>query len=145
MASNIDELGIIPDYTKSVEEMYTEVAGKILEHDFDLLLMSQGGNSQRVPSWVPDWRQDLHESPGNCAGFAKPFRAYGQIQPILPSLRKEFPKDIPTFLDVIGTRVDVATYTGAIFRQEQQIKFLPNTTWLPSVQLFLAQIENFCH
>jgi hypothetical protein len=55
MASNTEQLGIIPDYSKSVEDIYTDVAGKILEHDFDLLLMSWRGNSQQVPSWVPDW------------------------------------------------------------------------------------------
>jgi hypothetical protein len=49
MASNTEQLGIIPDYNKSVEDIYTQVAGKILEHDFDLLLMSQRGNSKLLP------------------------------------------------------------------------------------------------
>lgn len=145
IASNTEQLGIIPDYNKSVEDIYTEVTGKILEHNFDLLLMSQRGKSQQVPSWVPDWRQDLKESPGNCAGFQKPFRAYGQVQPILPSLRKDGPKDIPSILEVTGTRVDVVSYTGAVFRKEETQNSSPKSTGLLSVQLFLAQIENLCH
>jgi hypothetical protein len=145
MASNTDQLGIIPDYNKSVEDIYTEVAGKILEHDFNLLLMSQRGNSQQVPSWVPDWQQDLKESPGNCAGFRKPFRAYGQVQPILPSLRRDGSKDIPTILEVTGIRADVVSCTGAIFRKDETQTSSPKSTGLPNVQLYLAQIENLCH
>lgn len=87
----------------------------------------------------------FERSPGNCAGFRKPFRAYGQVQPILPSLHKDGPKDIPSILEVTGTRVDVVSYTGAVFRKEETQNSSPKSTGLLSVQLFLAQIENLCH
>jgi hypothetical protein len=87
----------------------------------------------------------LTESLGNCAGFQKPFRAYGQVQPILPSLRKDGSKDIPAILEVTGTRVDVVSYTGAVFRKDETQISSPKSIGLPNIQLYLAQIENLCH
>jgi Heterokaryon incompatibility protein (HET) len=62
LASDNDKLGIVPDYTKSCEEVYTEVATAILLRGDDginkLLSLAQAQNPH-MPSWVPDWRQSI--------------------------------------------------------------------------------------
>lgn len=80
LASDVEQLDILPDYTKSVEEIYTEVASKILsDGDFRLLQACQhkDGRVLKLPSWVPDWRLDLLSSPSDFVSIGIKFRASG--------------------------------------------------------------------
>jgi hypothetical protein len=57
VAADRDELGIIVDYSKSVEEIYIDTAYRILKHSssLDLLTAVKADKKLQLPSWVPDW------------------------------------------------------------------------------------------
>uniref|UniRef100_A0A8H7N8C9 Heterokaryon incompatibility domain-containing protein n=1 Tax=Bionectria ochroleuca TaxID=29856 RepID=A0A8H7N8C9_BIOOC len=79
LAGDSESLRIIPDYKKTVRDVYTEVVGKVIAKDgLSLLLTCRYNPSSGLPSWVPDFRQGLVMSPidrvtldkGFCAGSA---------------------------------------------------------------------------
>lgn len=60
-------IGIVPDYTLTVAEVYTDAARKQMLHTGGLTLFSQCDLSARprfpeLPSWVPDWSTELSSS-----------------------------------------------------------------------------------
>ncbi|KAL6896380.1 HET domain-containing protein [Trichoderma evansii] len=60
-------IGIIPDYTLTVAEVYTDAARKQILHTAGLTLFNQCDLSPRprfpeLPSWVPDWSTELASS-----------------------------------------------------------------------------------
>ncbi|KAK5634225.1 hypothetical protein RRF57_009939 [Xylaria bambusicola] len=65
---DVDHIGILPDYSKSVAEIYTDVTRKYIEeHLKKLLILCQcdlrpSGSSLNIPSWVPDWSSFLQSS-----------------------------------------------------------------------------------
>ncbi|KAI1197260.1 HET-domain-containing protein [Nemania serpens] len=74
---DLGHIDILPDYTKSVAQIYTDVTRKyITEHPKKLLILGQCemrtlGPFLDIPSWVPDWSSGLSSS---------------QIHAVLPSL-----------------------------------------------------------
>lgn len=72
-------LNIVPDYSKSVQDVYVEAAKTVMEERFETLLALSGRQTSRsqpiepleIPSWVPDWRQS---APGFCS-LNHPFTA----------------------------------------------------------------------
>lgn len=61
----VTDLSIIPDYSKSVKEVYVEAAKILMEERFESVLALSGRQKPNmagiqpvdVPSWVPDWSQ----------------------------------------------------------------------------------------
>ena len=53
-----------PDYSKCYEEVYTDVAGNIIQSTRDLRILNsiQPQENPRLPSWVPDWTRPCDES-----------------------------------------------------------------------------------
>ncbi|KAI2469315.1 heterokaryon incompatibility protein-domain-containing protein [Annulohypoxylon bovei var. microspora] len=56
----IGSISFVPDYSKSVVEVYTDATRKYIEHFDKLEILSQcelrtPGSSLDLPSWVPDW------------------------------------------------------------------------------------------
>jgi hypothetical protein len=73
LATEIGEEPIIPDYSLSVQQVFTQTVAKIL-HDEDSLnflgLNALGHNiSLRLPSWVPDWSTHGRFCPQPYAGW----------------------------------------------------------------------------
>jgi hypothetical protein len=53
-----EKLGIFPDYSKSVEDVFTEAAGKFITRSRSLRLLAYAASSSHsplLPSWVPNW------------------------------------------------------------------------------------------
>jgi hypothetical protein len=140
LAGDVDQLNIIPEYARSVEEIYTDVAGKILCcGGFDLLHQCNRNDQERnVPSWVPDWRLGIALTLSNCAGFSKPYRSFGPLEPVLPRIK---PED-SNVLEIAGIKVDVVEAIGSAL-DKQNITGDANSS-LPNTYQFLSQIENFC-
>ncbi|KAK2809800.1 hypothetical protein FQN50_003440 [Emmonsiellopsis sp. PD_5] len=58
----VQEQGLTPDYSISVEDVYTGIAAYIIKHhrNFDIFgLASTGKSAYALPSWVPDFSQKL--------------------------------------------------------------------------------------
>ncbi|CAM6085744.1 unnamed protein product [Calypogeia fissa] len=73
LSSDAGELGIVPDYTKTPQEVFIDAAKALLRPgDLSLLLSSQFPKClSGLPSWVPDWSshliygvQDSSQDPG---------------------------------------------------------------------------------
>jgi hypothetical protein len=66
LATDVQDFEI--DYTKSVSQVYIDTAGQILSSSHRLTLLNFVCNATRagdltLPSWVPDWRSELHLFP----------------------------------------------------------------------------------
>ena len=76
IASDAEQLEIVPDYSKSVEEVYTDAAAKILSLGKLELLHYVHPQNPNMPSWVPDWeRAKRHITPYEFRELDKPFSA----------------------------------------------------------------------
>ena len=76
IASDAEQLKIVPDYSKSVEEVYTDAAAKILSLGKLELLHYVHPQNPNMPSWVPDWeRAKRHITPYEFRELDKPFSA----------------------------------------------------------------------
>lgn len=68
LARDVEKLAIVPDYAKSIEEVYTEVTARILATgEFQFLQLCCYDPDSRLPSWVPDLRKDIKATPMNRA------------------------------------------------------------------------------
>ncbi len=55
LALENDRLAILPDYSKSLKEVYTELAVYLLSKDINMLYFNTDSPYHELPSWVPDW------------------------------------------------------------------------------------------
>ncbi|KAH6708748.1 heterokaryon incompatibility protein-domain-containing protein [Leptodontidium sp. MPI-SDFR-AT-0119] len=57
VAHDRDQMGIVPDYTKTEAEVYTDVAMRLIQTDSNLDLFSSVWSKKTIqlPTWVPDW------------------------------------------------------------------------------------------
>lgn len=56
-------LGLVPDYTKTVTEVYVDLASRHISHFKDLTILTQcelRDSDLVLPSWVPDWSTPLN-------------------------------------------------------------------------------------
>ena len=97
----IGQSSLLPDYSKSVETVYTEFAESCLQHDYWWLLFCVGGlgnpipSSLSVPSWVPDWHAlsvqiDAPEGLGTWTGFesGKGLNVSGETRPYVDDMTR---------------------------------------------------------
>lgn len=61
------DIGIIPDYTRTVAEVYSDAARKQIVRSGELILLSQcelreNSRFSELPSWVPDWSTEMLSS-----------------------------------------------------------------------------------
>jgi hypothetical protein len=138
LASDTDQLGIRPDYSKSWDAVYIDTARALLQHGHtDVLVFSQHSSDHKIlPTWVPDWTTTIQEPCGGCVADAC-FSASGQKSLCM----------VPTPLSnaarliaLHGARVDTITHVGA--------------PWLPTIEryahdwaqsaTFVSEIESFC-
>ncbi|KAK6435373.1 hypothetical protein LTR95_008437 [Oleoguttula sp. CCFEE 5521] len=52
---NVDNLGLIPDYTLPFQQVFRNAAAAILIHDSNLDILGMTEPLEGLPSWVPDW------------------------------------------------------------------------------------------
>lgn len=60
-----DKVRVIPDYTKTVAEVYADAVQRYIRHANSLLILGQcelRESELSLPSWVPDWSTPIHTS-----------------------------------------------------------------------------------
>lgn len=62
VATDRDQLGIVPDYSKDLDSIFTETACALLRAGCLGVLVSAGSQDKtlQLPSWVPDWSADIN-------------------------------------------------------------------------------------
>ena len=85
VASDTEQLKIVPNYSKSVEEVYTDAAAKILSLGKLELLHYVHPQNPNMPSWVPDWAGvKRHSTPYEFRELDKPFSADATVAAFKP-------------------------------------------------------------
>jgi hypothetical protein len=112
LARDVEKLAIIPDYRKSTEEVYTEVTARILVNGgFWLLQLCHYNPNSPLPSWVPDLRKDIKETPNDLGGLNKRFQASVSRKPLNYSKSLE---SIPKVLAIEGICIDTVKEIGDV-------------------------------
>lgn len=138
LASDADQLGIRPDYSKSYEAVYTDAARAMLQHGHtDILVLSQFPKKlSTLPQWVPDWTATIHAPCGGVVADAH-FNASLKLSVCSPAV-----STLDTFglIALDGCRVDAIAEVG--------------TPWVPAVvgftndwersDIYISEIESFC-
>lgn len=154
IASDMEQLNIIPDYSKKgVEEIYTEAAAKILSLGRLDLLQYVHPKNPNMPSWVPDWRQEeRHITPYECRELDKPFCADATVAPTMPH---QSPGNL-NVLECTGCIVDLVS-SFSDFSTDETTKALLALAEMPSngdtpgefnllirLHVHLTQIKELC-
>ena len=109
LADDREELGLVPDYTKSLNEVYTDVTRNVNRTTGSLNLLCINTNSERlISSWASDWS----------LGSSRPksLWASGHYKAAANWAVVAFPIKDPSILDVGGKSVDdVAFKSRAIY------------------------------
>ena len=110
IASDAEQLKFVPNYSKSVEEVYTDAAAKILSLGKLELLHYVHPQNPNIPSWVPDWGgAKRHITPYEFRELDKPFSADATMVAFQSG---QIPGD-PGVLECHGCIVDsVSSFSG---------------------------------
>lgn len=137
IASDAEKLKIVPDYSKSVEEVYTDAAAKILSLGTLELLHYVHPQNPNMPSWVPDWggtRSPI--TPYEFPELNKPFSADATVATFK---RPQDPGD-PNVLDCNGCIVDsVSSFSD--YRTDDTTKALLALAEMPYNKETRAEID----
>lgn len=98
-----------PDYSKSVEKIYTEATKFIIIHDISLRILLESSESKErpgLPSWVPDWNMPLRYGIRALNSEYSIFTASGSS-----SAEFTFPNEVNS-ISVRGTFIDRITCTA---------------------------------
>lgn len=55
LAHDSDRVEIVPDYSKSLEQVYAEIAVYLISKNINMIYFNTNSPNQDHPSWVPDW------------------------------------------------------------------------------------------
>jgi len=140
LARDAETLAIIPDYRMSVGAVYADVTAKILANGGLHLLQLCGYNPHsELPSWVPELRNDIKESPNDASNLNKRFRASATRKP------SKYPKPLesnPNVLAAEGIRIDTVRETGDILAGLTSGTGSPITAFGP-IHRFIIQIDAY--
>ncbi|KAL8687732.1 MAG: hypothetical protein Q9218_006183 [Villophora microphyllina] len=107
LAEDREELGIVPDYTKSVSEIYTEVTRSVLRTTGRLDLLCFNTNSDNdIPSWASDWSL--------CARRPHPLWSHQFYNAAGGRLQRMIPTDEFSILEVVGIPVDQVAFVSKV-------------------------------
>ena len=117
IASDAEQLKIVPGYTKSITEAYTEAATQILSLGKLELLQYVHPQNPNLPSWVPDWEQAIrHITPYECRELDKPFSANATMPAFHP---RQISGD-PSILECHGYTVDLVLHSPTSSQMTRQ-------------------------
>ena len=138
LATDSEQLGILPDYEKSTIENYTDTSRTLIAIGETNILSwcQQSKRIEGLPSWVPDFSSDIRPAYGANRIIGSLLRA---------SSKKEFPglspspDDDPYLIGLSGVNVGIITDLGSIWTPEPG----PTWTWTDATRL-IHEVETFC-
>jgi len=148
LATDIEKLSIRPSYEKTCEEVFQETWSVMLQNDgAHLLVWAQVGidtvghatsSTEKLPTWVPDWRQtrwpsNLNSNLGN-GGFMACSLAHIETNWV--------PTENPRVIALEGVHVDTVQETGAIIWAQSRDVITTLKTLLDEVASFLQTSES---
>ena len=138
IASDAEQLKIVPDYTKSITEVYTEAATQILSLGRLELLQYVHPQNPNLPSWVPDWEQAIrHITPYECRELDKHFSADATMPAFHP--RQIFGD--PSILECLGYTVDSVLSFSDFFTDDTTKALLAVVEMSPSDDETLGKLD----
>ena len=107
LADDREKLGIVPDYTKSLSEVYTDVTRNVFRTSGELNLLCFNTNSERLlPSWASDWSLG--------SSRPRPLWHHGRYNAAANMLQQMNPIEDPSILDVAGVLVDKVRFQSGV-------------------------------
>ncbi|GME29275.1 heterokaryon incompatibility protein-domain-containing protein [Neofusicoccum parvum] len=130
-----DQIGIIPDYTKTVSEVYVDATQKHIRHFNNLSILCQCELRQSrtkpalsLPSWVPDWSRPMHSS--SVHGVTPPLFS------ILPAIESMDDKLIRAY----GVRCD--TVRRVVTVDDELLQNGSDASTAQMIQKLLSKVDN---
>jgi hypothetical protein len=139
LATDLEDLGIVPDYSKTCEETYLDAARKPIQNGYvDILALSQFPKKLKgLPSWVPDWSGTIRKPCGEISEAGVPFAASGERKVTVVEIDPN--RDTYGSIGMKGMRVDEVERVGNPWTPSLSGKFP-----LQDAGPFFAEIEEFC-
>jgi hypothetical protein len=137
LSSDAEDLTVRPDYSKTTEEAYANVARVLIEHGYtDILSWCQTPKKLKdLPSWVPDFSSPIRDPCGEHQKFGL-FSASGQQAVFSLPIDPCYGSNV---LALAGTGVDTVMSTGCLWNPGLDCDFKYN-----AAEALFADIEEFC-
>ena len=138
LATDTEQLGILPDYEKSIIEVYTDTSRKLIATG-ETSILSRCQQSKRIeglPSWVPDFASDIPPAYGASRRTRSLFSAPSNTQ--FPGLSLS-PHSDPHSIVLSGVMVGIITDVGSVWTPE-----LGSTWSWKDATLLIHEVEVFC-
>jgi hypothetical protein len=137
LSSDAEDLNIRPDYSKTTEQGYANVARVLIEHGYtDILSWCQTPKKLKdLPSWVPDFSSPIRDPCGEPQKFGL-FSASGQHAVFSLPIDSCYRSNV---LALAGTGVDTIISTGCLWAPGLDCDFKYN-----AADALFMDIEKFC-
>lgn len=138
IASDSDQLGILPAYEKTIVEVYTD-ATRALIADGQTSILTWCQQSRRVeglPSWVPDFSSDIRQPCGEDSSKGPLFCASGNMK--FPGIQTISYTDKRS-LGLCGIKVDIIANLGTTWNRPLDVPFDSIVA-----QRLIDEVEAFC-
>jgi hypothetical protein len=128
VTTNIPTQALLPDYGKSVEQVYTDVAQYFITNGESFFTMKYAGVGhgraiEGLPSWVPDWTLiDSYPSPLD-NGFMAPWAYRASLDAVL-EIRLNLGTSAPV-IDIKGVEIDVISALGVATADITRVEACP--------------------
>jgi hypothetical protein len=127
VTNNILTQALLPDYGKSVEQVYTDVAQHFITNGESFFTMKYAGVGhgraiEGLPSWVPDWTL-IDRCPPFDTGFMEPWEYRASLDAV-PEIRLNLGTSAP-IIDIKGAEIDVISALGVALFDMTRVEACP--------------------
>ena len=138
LATDSGQLGIVPDYEKSIIEVYNDTSRKLIANGETSILSwcQQSTRIEGLSSWVPDFASDISTAYGANGHNNSLFSASSNTK--FPGLSLSL-QDDPYSIGLSGVKVGIITDLGSVWTPELS----PNWSWKGAIRL-IHEVEAFC-
>ena len=138
LATDSEQLSILPDYKKSIIEVYNDTSRKLIATGETSILSwcQQSTRIEGLPSWVPDFASDIGTAYGANRRNDSLFSASSNTK--FPGLSLSL-QDDPYSIGLSGVKVGIITDLGSVWTPEVR----PTWSWKGATRL-IHEVEAFC-